>query len=99
MEEQKQWIEGLSLVWTWRRLSSESAFLWSGLGDAFQLPKEDLEGAVRLLRTPGTCAVRRLCGRAAPDHHGHFARVNVSCLLLRIVLQDALVKLHKFTLR
>ena len=33
---------------TWRRHSSESAFQWSGLGDAFQLSKEDLAGAVRL---------------------------------------------------
>ena len=29
-------------------------------------------------------------GRAAHDHLGHFDNVQVSCLLLRIVLQDAL---------
>ena len=40
----------------------------SGLGDAFQLPKEDLASAVRLLRAPEACTIRRMCGAAAPDH-------------------------------
>ena len=48
-----------------------------GLGDAFQLTKEDLEGAVRLFRAPEASAVRRMRGGAAPDHHGHLARVQV----------------------
>ena len=48
-----------------------------GLGDAFQLPKEDLEGAVRLFRAPEASAVGRMRGGAAPDHHGHLARVQV----------------------
>ena len=50
-----------------------------GLGDAFQFPKKDLASALRLLRAPeGT--VRRMCGRAAADHHGHPARVQVELL-------------------
>ena len=48
-----------------------------GLGDAFLLPKKDLAGAVRSFRAPGASAVRRMCGGAAPDHHGHLARVQV----------------------
>ena len=48
-----------------------------GLGDALQLPKKDLASAVRILRAPEASAVRRMCGGAAPDHQGHFARVEV----------------------
>ena len=58
-----------------------------GLGDALQLPKEDLAGAVRVLRAPEASAVRRMCGGAAPDHHGHLARVQVE-LCASDVLQD-----------
>ena len=48
-----------------------------GLGGALQLPKEDLASAVRVLPAPEASAVRRMCGGAAPDHHGHPARVRV----------------------
>ena len=48
-----------------------------GLGDAFQLPKEDIAGAVRLFRASEASAVRRMRGGAAPDHHGPLARVKV----------------------
>ena len=50
------------------------------LGDVLQLPKEDLAGAVRLFRAPEACAVRKMCGGAAHDHHGSFARVQVELL-------------------
>ena len=40
-------------------------------------------------------ATRRMCGRAAADHHGHPARVQVELLALRIVLQDALSEVIK----
>ena len=40
------------------------------LGDARQLPKEDVAGAMRVLRAPEASTVRRICGGAAPDHHG-----------------------------
>ena len=53
-----------------------------GLGDSFQLPKEDLEGAVRLFRAPEACRVRRVCGRAAHDNHSYLARVQVELLAL-----------------
>ena len=39
-----------------------------GLGDALQLPKEDIAGAVWLFRAPEASAVRRMRGGAAPDH-------------------------------
>ena len=46
-------------------------------GYAFQLPKEDLAGVVRLLRASEAGAVRRKCGGAAYDHHGHLAWANM----------------------
>ena len=57
-----------------------------GLGDAFQFHQEDLACAVRLLRAPAAGTVRRMCGGAAPDRHGHSPGSKWSCLLLRIVL-------------
>ena len=48
-----------------------------GLGDALQLPKEDVAGAVWSFQAPEASAVRRLRGGAAPDHHGHLARAQV----------------------
>ena len=62
-----------------------------GLGNALQNPKEDFASAVGVLRPP----VRRMCGRAAHDHHSCPARVQWSCLLVRIVLQDALNEVTK----
>ena len=43
----------------------------------FNFPKEDLASAVWVFRAPEASAVRRLCGGAVPDHHGHPARVQV----------------------
>ena len=45
-----------------------------GLGDALQVPMEDIAGAVRLFRAP---EARRMRGGAAPNHHGHLARIPV----------------------
>ena len=53
-----------------------------GLGNTLQLPKEDLDGALRLFRAPGEGTVRRMSGRAATNHHGHFARVKVELLAI-----------------
>ena len=36
-----------------------------------------------------------MCSTAVADHHGHPARSKWSCLLLRIVLQDALSEVTK----
>ena len=36
-----------------------------------------------------------MCGGAAHDHHGYFARVGVELRVLRIVLQDALGEVTK----
>ena len=54
--------------------------LWVGQGNALQLPKKDLAGALWVLRAPETSAVRRMCGGAALDYHGHIARVKVELL-------------------
>ena len=49
-----------------------------GMGDALhQLPKEDLAGAVLVLRAPEASAVRGMCGRAAHNHHCYLARIRV----------------------
>ena len=48
-----------------------------GLGDAFQFPKEDIAGALRVLRASEASAVRRMCAGAAPDH---LARVKMELL-------------------
>ena len=53
-----------------------------GLGDTLELPKEDLAGALRIFRAPVASAVWRMCGRAAPDHHGHSAGVQVELLVI-----------------
>ena len=51
-----------------------------GLGDALQLLEEDIAGAVWVLRAKEASAVRRMCGGAAPDHHGHLASFKVKLL-------------------
>ena len=52
----------LPVVWAWRRTS---------------VSKEDIAGAVRLLRAPEASTVRRMRGGAASDHVGHLATVQV----------------------
>ena len=49
--------------------------------DALQFPKEGLAGALWELRAPEARAVRRMCGGAAHDHHGHFAMVEMELLV------------------
>ena len=51
-----------------------------GLGDALQLPKRDIAGAVWVFRAPEASAVRRMLSGAATNHHGHLARVKVELL-------------------
>ena len=89
----------LAMVLSWRRHSSVLASLWLGLGDAFQLAKEDPASAVRVLRAPEACTVRRMCGRAAHEITAILPGSKWSCLLLRTVLQDALSEVTKITLR
>ena len=81
-KQQKKIKEPWPWSWTWQRPSSGSVFLCLGLGNALQLPKEDLASAVRVLRAPEACTVGRTCGRAAHDHHGHPAGVEVELLAL-----------------
>ena len=51
-----------------------------GLGDALQLPKEDLATSMWVLPASEASAVRRRRGRAAPDHFGYLPRVKVELL-------------------
>ena len=61
---------------------SGSVSPWSGPGgNALQLPKEDLASALRVIPAPEACTVRRICGRAAHDHHGYLARVEMELLV------------------
>ena len=98
MEEQKQRIKGLwPWFWTWRRpferVSQPSCGL--GLGDAFQLPKKYLRVLCgyfehqRRVQFEG-CAAERLTTITAILPGSKW-----SCLLLRIVLQDALSEVTK----
>ena len=97
MEEQKQRIEVLwPWCWTLRRHSSESAFLWSGLGRRFSASHG---------RSCGCCPVTfehqrrvQLEGCVAEPPQTITAMLlgsQWSCLLLCIVLQDALSEVMK----
>ena len=48
-----------------------------GLGDTLQFSKKDLTRALRLFWASEKGAIRRMCGRAIANHHGHFARIQV----------------------
>ena len=48
--------------------------------DAFQFLQEDFAGGMWGLRAPAASSVRRTCGGAAPDHHGHSPWVEVELL-------------------
>ena len=61
----------------------------------FQFPKEDLASAVQVFRASEASAVRRMRGGATAILPGS----KWSCLLLRIVLQDALCGVTKIYLR
>ena len=85
MDRQKQkikelWLLVLDLMKAFRASQPSSGL---GLSDAFQLPKEDLASAVRLFRAPEACAVRRMCGGAAPDRHCYLAGVQDEFFALR----------------
>ena len=41
-----------------------------GVDDAFQSHQENFSGAMRVLRAPAVCSVRRMSGGVAPDHYG-----------------------------
>ena len=51
-----------------------------GLGRRTSASEEDSAGALCVIRAPEASAVRRMCIGAAPDHHGHLARVKVELL-------------------
>ena len=57
---------GFPVVWAW--------------ATHFSFPRKILWDAAWVLRAPEEGAVRRMCGRAATDHHGHPARVQVELL-------------------
>ena len=66
-----------------------------GLGDALQLPKEDIAGAERFVRAPEASAVRRLRGGAGPDHLGHLARVQVELFAFTHCSAGCVERSHK----
>ena len=65
------------------------------LGDALQLPKEDIAGVVRSFRAPEASAVRRMRGGAALDHHGHLARVQVELFAFAHCSAGCVERSHK----
>ena len=93
MEKQKQKIKELWLgFWTWRRLLSESASLWSGPGRHTSASQERSCGCFghqRRVQFEG-CAAEPLTTITAILPGSKW-----SCLLLHIVLQDALSEVTK----
>ena len=61
-----------------------------GVGNALQLPKEDIASNVRILRAPDASAVRRCVAEPLWTSTAILPGSKWSCLLLRSVLQDAL---------
>ena len=91
MTKQKKKIKGASalvvdLAKAFERVQSSCDLR---LGDALRLLKEDLANAVRVLRAPEACTVRRMCGRPLTTITVILPALKWSCLLFRIVLQDA----------
>ena len=74
--------EAVALVLDLAKAFGRVSLCGLGLGNTLRFPKEGIAGAVWLLRAPEASAVRRMCGRAAQDHHGHLARVKVELLAL-----------------
>ena len=62
----------LDLAKAFERVSLPVVWAWS---THFSFSKEDSAGAVRPIRSPEACTVRRVCGRAANNHHCYLARV------------------------
>ena len=79
----------LDLAKAFERVSLPVVWAW-----ATRFPRKILRVLCGVFRTPEASSVRRMCGRANTDHHGHLAGVQV-CLHQRIVLQDALSEVTK----
>ena len=67
----------LDLAKAFERISLPVVWAWA---THLSLPRKIFASAVRVLRAPEASAVRRMCGGAAPDNHGHLARVEVELL-------------------
>ena len=96
MEEQKQRIKEralvLNLAKAFERVSLPVVWAWA---THFSFPRKFLRVLCGYFEHQRRVQFEGFCGRAAHDHHGYFARVKWSCLLLRIVLQDALGEVTK----
>ena len=77
----------LDLVKAFERVSLPVVWVWA---TQFKFSQEDLACAMRLFRTPVEGAARNMCGGATPDITAILFESKRRCLLLRIVLQDAL---------
>ena len=80
IEREKEIWERWPWCWTDRGLRAGQSSCGVDLGDAFQLPKEDLASAMRVLSAPEASAVRTMCGGAAPDHDDYLARIKMELL-------------------
>ena len=81
LEEQKQKIEG---PWPW---------CWTWVTH-FSFPRTILR-LLRLFRAPEASAVRRMQFGAAPDHHGHLARVQVELFVFVHCSAGCVERRHK----
>ena len=94
-EQEKKVKERVSLVMDLAKAFERVSFLvvWAW-ATHFSFP-EDFAGALRFFRAPEEGAVRRMCGRTVANHRGILPGSEWSCLILRILLQDALSEVLK----
>ena len=66
-----------------------------GLATHFSFPTKMLRVVLWVSRAPEASAVRRMCGGAAPGHHGHFARVKVELFVSPHCFAGCVERSHK----
>ena len=82
----------LDLAKAFERVSLHVVWAWA---THFSFPGRILRVFLWVFRAPEGCTVRRMCGRAAHDHHCYLARFQAELFVLRIVLQDSLSEVTK----
>ena len=83
--------------WTWQRHPSRSVFLWSGLGQRTSASQEIFcECCVGTSSTRGGCSFEGCAAEPLTTITPILLGSKWSCLLLHIVLQDALSEVTKF---
>ena len=83
--------------WTGRIPSSGLVSLWCGPGRRTPASRERYCGCCGgYFRAPEASAVRRMCGGAAPDHHGYLARIELELLMMKRQREDVFKKVSNY---